>query len=76
MTVRNGTATTTAYLEPWLDKKGLADHLECSVRWIEKRQVEGMPHALIAGRIKFRASEVEPWLEVHGFMERRGGDQQ
>lgn len=59
-------------LEPWLDKRGLSAHLGCGVRWIEGRQAEGMPHAVIAGRIKFRVSEVEPWLEARGFLERRG----
>lgn len=62
------------HLEPWLDKRALAAHLGCSVSWIEKRQAEGMPHALIAGRIKFRAGEVEPWLMEQGYLERRGGE--
>ena len=57
-------------LEPWLDKKALAEYLGCGERWIEYRMDEGMPHARIAGRIKFRATEVEPWLERHGYMER------
>ncbi|HEX9108127.1 MAG TPA: hypothetical protein VF832_12880, partial [Longimicrobiales bacterium] len=56
----------TNYLEPWLDKRGLAHHLACSVRWIERRMEDGMPHTHIAGRAKFRVSEVEPWLERHG----------
>lgn len=64
---------TVVHLEPWLDKRALAAHLGCSVRWVEGRQAEGMPHAVIAGRIKFRASEVEPWLEERGHLERRGG---
>lgn len=62
------------HLEPWLDKKHLASHLGCSVRWVELRQADGMPHAVIAGRVKFRASEVEPWLEAHGHLQRRGGE--
>lgn len=61
-----------AYLEPYLDKKHLALHLGCSVRWIEHRMEEGLPHALIAGRAKFKASEAEPWLEERGHIERRG----
>ncbi len=59
-------------LEPWLDKKALAKYFACSVRWIEHRMVEGLPHRHIAGRAKFRASDVEPWLEARGFIERRG----
>jgi hypothetical protein len=57
-------------LEPWLNKKGLEEYLACSERWIEGRMAEGMPHAKIAGRIKFKTSEVEPWLEENGHMER------
>lgn len=63
---------TVAQLEPWLDKRGIAEHLACSVRWIERRMEEGMPHTHIAGRAKFRASEVEAWLEQRGLIERRG----
>lgn len=65
-------ATDVVNVEPWLDKRGLAEHFGCGVRWIEYRMEEGMPHALIAGRVKFRPSEVEPWLEGHGYLERRG----
>ena len=57
-------------LEPWLDKKGLADHLGCGTRWIEARLAEGMPSAMIAGRRKFRATEVESWLERAGHLRR------
>ncbi|HET7052788.1 MAG TPA: hypothetical protein VFI09_02585 [Solirubrobacterales bacterium] len=59
-------------LEPWLDKRGIATFFDCSVRWIELRMEEGLPHAHIAGRAKFHASEVEPWLEAHGYIDRRG----
>ncbi|HMJ02278.1 MAG TPA: hypothetical protein VK506_05015 [Conexibacter sp.] len=59
-------------LEPWLDKAGLCAYLACSEKWIELRMTEGMPHARIAGRIKFRVSEVEPWLEARGHLERIG----
>lgn len=61
-----------AQLERWLDKPGLAEHLSCSVRWIERRMEDGMPHTHIAGRAKFKVSEVEPWLESHGHIERLG----
>jgi hypothetical protein len=56
--------------EPWLDKRGLACHLSCSVRSVERAEAAGMPHAIIFGRIKFRASEAEAWLEEHGRLER------
>lgn len=59
-------------LERWLDKRQLAEHLSCSVRWINYRMADGMPHAMSAGKAKFRASEVERWLEAHGHLERRG----
>jgi len=56
----------------WLDKRGLAHHLACSTRTIELAVNEGMPHAVIFGRLKFRADEVEAWLEHTGHLERRG----
>ena len=59
-----------AHLEPWLDKKALAAHLGCSERWIEYRARDGLPAWKIAGRIKFRSSEVEAWLLENGHMER------
>lgn len=58
--------------ERWLDKAGIAEQFACSIRWIECRMEDGMPHAHIAGRAKFRVSEVEPWLQEHGHIERRG----
>jgi hypothetical protein len=57
-------------LEAWLTKPQLCDHLGCSERWIENRMAEGMPAWKIAGRIKFKVSEVEPWLQENGHMER------
>ena len=48
--------------EPWLDRKKLADHYSCSVRSIELALAEGMPHAVVFGRVKFQVSDVEPWL--------------
>jgi hypothetical protein len=59
--------------EPWLDKRGLAVHLACSVRSVETALAEGMPHAVIFGRPKFKVSIVEPWLEQHGYIERADG---
>lgn len=56
----------------WLDKRGLAEHLSCSVRSIENGVAEGMPHAVIFGRVKFQIPEVEAWLEQTGRLERRG----
>lgn len=61
-------------IEPWLDKRQLAAHLACSLRSIEHALTDGMPHAVIFGRIKFRVSEVEPWLEAHGRLARCGDD--
>lgn len=64
--------TTATALEPWLDKRKLAEHLACSVRWIERRMEDGMPHHHLAGRVKFRVSEVEPWLERNGHIAHYG----
>jgi hypothetical protein len=61
-------SVTVAHIEPWLDKR--AAHLACCERWIEYRMKEGMPSWKIAGKIKFRLSEVETWLIENGYMER------
>jgi hypothetical protein len=66
------TEAATISPERWCDKHGIAEHFSCGVRWIESRMEEGMPHTHIAGRAKFRVSEVEPWLDRHGFIERAG----
>jgi len=63
---------TDVVLEPWLDKRGLARHLACGVRTIERALTQGMPHTVMYGKVKFRASEVEAWLERTGQLERRG----
>ena len=33
-----------------------------------------MPHAVIFGRVKFQVSQVEPWLEAHGYLIRHGDE--
>ena len=63
--------TVTAMSEPWLDRKKLADHYSCSVRSVELALSEGMPHAVVFGRVKFKVSDCEPWLEERGIIERR-----
>ncbi len=62
-----------APLEPWLDRQALAEYLGCSVRSVELRMAEGMPAWKIMGRVKFRVSEVEPWLAEYGHMARLDG---
>jgi hypothetical protein len=57
---------------PWLDKRGIAGYLSCSVRSIESALTEGMPHAVIFGRVKFQVVDVEDWLEHAGHLQRRG----
>jgi hypothetical protein len=61
------------HVEPWLDKRGLAEHLCCSIRSIQTALTEGLPHAVIFGRVKFQVSQVEPWLEAHGHLVRHAG---
>jgi len=67
------TAPTMMMSEPWLDRKKLADHYSCSVRSIELALSEGMPHAVVFGRVKFQVSAVEPWLIEHGHLRVDGG---
>jgi hypothetical protein len=69
----NRTATLNAATgEAWLPLRLMAAQLGCSLRWLEYRVSEGMPTAVIAGRRKCRPSEVERWLERHGYMRREG----
>jgi hypothetical protein len=58
--------------ERWLDKRAIAGHFGCSVRKIEQAMHDGLPHAVIFGRPKFQATDVEQWLERTGRLERRG----
>lgn len=58
--------------DPWLDKRGIAQHLACSIRSIEYAMDEGMPHTIIFGRPKFQAAQVETWLAHTGKLEHRG----
>jgi hypothetical protein len=41
-------------------------------RWLRQRRAEGMPYSRIAGKPRYKLSLVEPWLEVHGYIEPRG----
>lgn len=56
----------------YYDKKGIAHEFACSVRWIERRMEEGMPHFHIAGRAKFRFDDCHAWLAANGHIEARG----
>jgi excisionase family DNA binding protein len=49
--------------EPWLSKRQIAEHVGFSVRWIELRVAEGMPHRRMGNRLRFQRSTVEDWLE-------------
>jgi len=55
-------------LEPRFTKSEYAEHLRCSVRWLEYRVAEGLPSELIAGRRKFRPSIADEWLRREGFV--------
>ena len=61
---------TLVALEPWADKRGVAEVFAVSVRTIEYWTKEGMPSAIIAGRRKYRPSECEAWLERAGHLRR------
>lgn len=60
---------------PWFDKRALAAHYSCSVRTVEEWMAEGIPHAIIAGRVKFKVAECERWLERHERIQLRGDRQ-
>lgn len=46
-----------------MSKRDLAATLGFSVRWVEYRVGEGMPHKVFGGRLRFQRSAVECWLE-------------
>jgi hypothetical protein len=52
----------------WIPKKRLAEQLGVSVRWIDYRLAEGLPHRQIAGRVVFRLPHVESWLRTRGLL--------
>jgi hypothetical protein len=54
--------------ELWLTKRELARALGVSVRWIELRIAEGMPHREIAGKKVFQLSTAEAWLRRRGYL--------
>jgi hypothetical protein len=54
--------------ELWLSKRALARRLGVSVRWIDYRLAEGLPHRVIAGRVVFRLPIVEGWLRTRGIL--------
>lgn len=63
-------------LEPWLDKRGLAGHLCCSVRQVERYMAAGAPHATLGRGVRFRISEVQMWLEETGRLRLSSPNQQ
>ena len=45
------------------DEADIAKHFGCSTRAIELAMREGLPYRVFFGRSKFRASEVQAWLD-------------
>jgi hypothetical protein len=60
-------------VEPWLSKRQLAGHLNYSVRWVELRVREGMPCERWGNRLRFKVSDVEPWLKARYADDRQAG---
>jgi excisionase family DNA binding protein len=52
--------------EPWLNKRGAANHLGMSVRWVESKVADaGLPSYLVGGARLFKASELDDWVRSH-----------
>lgn len=49
-------------LERWVTTRELADHLGFSTKWVTRKVSDGMPHARMGSRLRFKVSEVERWL--------------
>jgi hypothetical protein len=60
------TGHPVAQLERRLTKAEYAEHLRCSIRWVEYRLAEGLPSEMIAGKHKFRPSVADEWLRREG----------
>jgi hypothetical protein len=58
--------------EPYCDKRALAGHFAMSVRWVEHRMKEGLPHEHMDGRARFQISEAERWLRENGHLKGAG----
>lgn len=56
--------------EPYLSKQSLAAHYAMSVRWVELRMKDGLPHEHMDGRARFKLSETDPWLRERGHLRR------
>jgi hypothetical protein len=54
--------------ELWVTKRELAKALGVSVRWIELRMREGLPHREIAGKRVFQLTASESWLRRRGHL--------
>lgn len=54
--------------ELWLSKHELAQALGVSVRWLELRMAEGLPHREIAGKRVFQLTACESWLRRRGHL--------
>lgn len=48
--------------EPFVTKNELALHMGFSVRWVERKVREGMPHHRVGGRLRFQKSTAVAWL--------------
>ena len=48
--------------ERWVTTQELADHLGFSTKGVQRRAKEGMPHAKMGSRLRFKVTLVEQWL--------------
>jgi excisionase family DNA binding protein len=53
------------WTEPFITKSELARHMGFSVRWVERRVRDGMPHYRVGGRLRFQKSKAIAWLMEH-----------
>jgi hypothetical protein len=64
--------SVTQISEEWMNKREIASFFTISVRTIERCMAQEMPHSHIFGKAAFKPTQVEPWLEQHGYLERKG----
>lgn len=59
-------AARNPHNERWLTTQELATYFGFSTKWVQRRVKEEMPHTRIGSRLRFKISQVEPWLIDRG----------
>jgi phage terminase Nu1 subunit (DNA packaging protein) len=53
-------------LEPWVDKKTIANHFGVSWQTVDRWRQRGCPHKRIGNAVRFRLTAVDAWFQKEG----------